>query len=76
MHVLSLVKKKSLWPRGLILFSQLCPRQARGSGGQDYRLAFFEGASSTLCWPLVRAPGGLASLLRLLEGESWAFDLQ
>ena len=41
-----------------------------------YRFAFFTRISSTLCWPLVRAPGGLASLLRLAEGESCAFDLQ
>ena len=49
---------------------------SQGWPQSDYRFAFFTGVSSTLCWPLVRAPGGLASLLRLVEGESCAFDLQ
>ena len=68
MHSLPLVKRCSSWPRG--------PADRPGWPRSHYRFAFFSGASSTLCWPLVRAPGGLASLLRLAEGESCAFDLQ
>lgn len=62
--------------RGLSLFSPLgCSSGSQGQGSQYYRFAFFRGVSSTFCWPLVRAPGGLTSLLRLTDGESCAFDL-
>lgn len=67
------LKKKKPMGQGLSIFSPLgcCPE----GQSQHYRFAFFTGFSSTFCWPLVRAPGGLTSLLRLTEGESCAFDL-
>lgn len=78
MHFLFQVEKKAQGPGACPFLvrarvaSEACPLLA---SGQDYRFAFFTGASSTLCWPLVRAPGGLTSLLRFVEGESCVFDL-
>lgn len=70
------LKKKAYGPRLEARGSARSPLPLpAGAAQQDYRFVFFTGASSTLCWPRVRAPGGLASLLRLVEGESWAFDL-
>lgn len=63
-------------PRCVPLLGPMAPADWLGWPRSCYRFAFFTGVSSTLCWPLVRAPGGLASLLRLAEGESCAFHLQ
>lgn len=81
MHVLPPVKPADGKAGTNSLFSiETAQAQDAGLGARAqarYRFAFFPGASSTLCcWPRVRAPGGLASLLRLVEGDSCAFDLQ